>query len=143
VFGEVNAAREILRHDVPWFGSAFMLVWITMWTIGGGVALWTWLWFTTGRERIRLRPDALVVRREVLGLGRAREFEITRVRHLRVVPLTPDPWNAAMRNRWGVGGGPIAFDYGAKTYAFGSGVDDAEARDLVARLMARHAFQAA
>jgi hypothetical protein len=34
-------------------------------------------------------------------------------------------------------GGTIAFDYGARTYRFGSGMDEAEARAIVAHLQSR------
>lgn len=39
---------------------------------------------------------------------------------------------------WWLGGvGMIAFDYGARTYRFGRGVDEAEAKQLVAELQRR------
>jgi hypothetical protein len=41
---------------------------------------------------------------------------------------------------WGIGGGLIAFDYGAKTFRFGASVDESEARDIVSELKAIHAF---
>ena len=41
---------------------------------------------------------------------------------------------------WGIGGGLIAFDYGAKTFRFGAGVEEAEAQGIVTRLKSRHAF---
>jgi hypothetical protein len=37
-----------------------------------------------------------------------------------------------------IGGGRIAFDYGAKTVHFASAVDEAEAKLLIERLRARH-----
>ena len=42
--------------------------------------------------------------------------------------------------RDGIGGGLIAFDYGAKTFRFGAGVEEAEAQGIVTRLKSRHAF---
>ena len=38
-------------------------------------------------------------------------------------------------------GGNIAFDYGAKTYRFGSGIDEAEARKIVGLLESHHHFE--
>ncbi len=32
---------------------------------------------------------------------------------------------------WGVGGGTIAFDYGAKTYRFGAQLEEAEAKQII------------
>jgi hypothetical protein len=39
--------------------------------------------------------------------------------------------------QWGVGGGALAFDYGPRTYRFGSGLDDAEAREVLEALAPR------
>jgi hypothetical protein len=41
---------------------------------------------------------------------------------------------------WGIGGGLIAFDYGAKTFRFGASLDEAEAQDIVKELNRRHKF---
>jgi hypothetical protein len=41
---------------------------------------------------------------------------------------------------WGIGGGPVTFDYGARTFRFGASVDEAEARDIVNQLKAQHSF---
>jgi hypothetical protein len=37
--------------------------------------------------------------------------------------------------------GSIAFDYGAKTYRFGSGIDEPEARNIIGLLESRHHFE--
>jgi hypothetical protein len=41
------------------------------------------------------------------------------------------------------GGGTIAFDYGAKTFRFGGGLDEAEASHLIELLKSRYPFDAA
>lgn len=41
---------------------------------------------------------------------------------------------------WGIGGGPIAFDYGSGTVRFGNSLDEAEAREVVRELKARYSF---
>jgi hypothetical protein len=39
---------------------------------------------------------------------------------------------------WWLGGnGTVAFDYGARTYRFGRGIDEAEAKQVVAELRPR------
>jgi hypothetical protein len=79
----------------------------------------------------------------VFGVGRDREYDLAHVRRLRVVPHVSDPygWRSTMR-WWGVGGGSLAFDYGAKTVQFGA-VDEAEGHDIVEELRSRHVFDAA
>jgi hypothetical protein len=38
---------------------------------------------------------------------------------------------------WGIGGGVIAFDYGAATVRFGAGLDEGEAKSIVATMCSR------
>jgi len=142
-FGEVFATRELLfgRNEEP---ILFLGAWLVGWTIGGGFALYSWCWMLRGREVIALRTDTLVTRRDLWGLGRSREYDLLHVKNLRVAPMTWNPydWSGGMQF-WGLGGGPIAFDYGSRTVRFGSGLDEPEAREIVQELRSRHAFPGA
>ena len=51
----------------------------------------------------------------------------------------PFDWSGGMRV-WGMGGGVIAFDYGARTVRLGSSLDEAEALLIVRELKAAHRF---
>jgi hypothetical protein len=107
-----------------------------MWTLGGGFAIYTWLWLAKGREIFILRPGTLVIRRDVLGLGRTREYDLPHTKNLPLSPATRNPYDfSAAMSFWGIGGG-----YGAKTFRFGASVDESEARDIVSELKAIHAF---
>jgi len=139
--GEISAGRQVF------FGSTsepnlFLAFWLAGWTVGGGFAICIWLWMLAGRQRVLLRPDALLIRREVFGLGRTHEYDLGHITNLRVAPAVTDPWSSGMRV-WGVGGGPVAFDYGAKTFRFGDSLDEAEAALVVKELTARHPFREA
>ena len=141
-FGEVFAVRTLLA--TPAGSSApilFMVVWLTAWTLGGGFCIYTLLWLLFGREVIVLRPDALVIRRLVLGVGRSREYDLTEVRNLRVAtfPYNPFDFRSGLQF-WGITGGVVAFDYGAGTVRFGNAVEEGEAGDLVGNLKRRHQF---
>ena len=139
-FGEVFATRELLfgSDEAP---ALFLGAWLVGWTIGGGFALFTWLWMLRGREVVVLRPHSLTTKRDVWGLGRPKEYDLLHVKNLRVAPISWNPydWGGATQF-WGVGGGPIAFDYGSRTVRFGSGVDEAEAREIVNELRSHYAF---
>ncbi|MGH2687976.1 MAG: hypothetical protein ACRDKW_04095 [Actinomycetota bacterium] len=100
-----------------WLPLAFLAVWV----VGSVHGAYAWLWQFAGREIVAVRPSSLVLRREIFGFGRSREYDLRHVRDVRVSPAT----------RGGIAIGPLAFDYGARTYRFGGGVDEAEARDLV------------
>ena len=43
-----------------------------------------------------------------------------------------------MNTVWGKGEGVIAFDYGAKTFRFGSGLDEAEAKMILIEIAQRY-----
>lgn len=129
LFGEVLAIRQLLAGTAG--APGFLAVWLLGWTAGGGVALVTWLWNVAGRETLRLGPRTLVHFRGVGGLGLTREYDTAQVSGLRVSPLY------VLRRSFtfpGVGGGAIAFDYGARTLRVGGGVDEAEAGRIVAAL---------
>jgi len=133
--GAVTAARQLFSGPAR-EGGWFLAFWLTGWTVGGAFAIYAWLWMLAGRERVVLRPDALLIRREVFGLGRTHEYELAHVTNIRVSPVISDPWSQSMRF-WGMGGGLIAFDYGAKTFRFASSVDEAEAAQVVSDLKTR------
>ena len=128
LIGEIVALRSALwpRGDVhgppavvPWF-------WIAAWTAGGAFAVYNWVWSAFGREVAELDGRVLIVRREPIGLPFRREYDLLHVRNLRVVPFDASIWS-----RDSMRGGPLAFDYGAKTIRFGSGIDEAEARMIL------------
>jgi hypothetical protein len=101
-----------------------------LFSLGGLVISWN----LAGREVVRVTPGELVLRKEVFGLGSPREFDRSQVADLRVAPLVYNPWdwNAGLAV-WGLGG-TLAFDYGAKTYRFGIGLDEAEAKMILAAI---------
>ncbi|PYR75090.1 MAG: hypothetical protein DMF86_16525 [Acidobacteria bacterium] len=94
-----------------------------------------------GREVILLRGDALVVKRDLLGLGRAREYDLQHTKHLRMQPSVWNPFDRGGMPLWGSGQGHIAFDYGSETVRCASAVDEAEAGEIVRELKAEHAFR--
>jgi len=141
-FGEFFVARTIV---VPPGGSPapilFLVVWLTFWTLGGAFAIYAFLWTAVGREVVLLRPDALVIRSQVFNLGRSREYDLNAIRNLRVAatPFNPFDFRSGLQF-WGIGGGLIAFDYGAGTIRFGSAVQEGEASDIVSNLKRRYPF---
>lgn len=149
LFGEVAALHQVIRgHSSHWATAkengpislnVFLIGWLAAWTVGGGIAIITWLWNLVGVEKVLVGPSTLMTQREVLGVGPRREFELPSVSKLRVnmgfsnisFRMSPMP---------SVNGGMIAFDYGAKTFHFGMGLDEAEAAQIIARMRSRYPF---
>lgn len=129
--------------------TLFLLAWLGCWTWGGAWALFNWCWNAGGREVTVIRGDTFSVRYEAFGMGKTWEFDAGAVRNLRVVQdgmMHAPSWMPAFFQTHqarrgvlpnGIWSGPLAFDYGAKTYRFGAGIDEAEARDVLPLLLAR------
>jgi hypothetical protein len=131
--GEVMATRLLFQDlgQVPLGVSAFILVWLTGWTIGGGITLYLWLWNVAGDELVAVGQGSLVLRRTVFGMGRYREFALAHIRDLHVVAPTSFAWTWGWASLISTLGGSVAFNYGARTYGFGFGLDGAEAKLLL------------
>lgn len=143
----VGAAFALLTSDDPNVpraavaltgGGLFLLVWLSLWTLGGVWAAYVWLWQIAGREILALDGRALTITQRVPGLSRSKTYLAEHVRALRVVPALSPYWGWPRgMEMWGMTGGPLAFDYGARTYRFGAGLDDAEAKQILATLVRR------
>jgi hypothetical protein len=133
-FGEFMAASMLITapHDGA---KLFIGAWLVAWTVGGGFAVYTWLWMAAGKEIIFAGPEFLAIKRDVMGFGRLKEYDWTHVARLRSsMPIwNPYVWNSGLQF-WGVSGGTVAFDYGAKTVRFGASLDDAESTWIVEEL---------
>jgi len=138
-FGEARVATQLL--GAHWRGATvFLTVWLLGWSLAGLMVLTTVIWQVAGREIITVSRQRLSRRIEAFGFGRTRSYAMQDVRDLRATPYinhrfaqqrVPFPW---------IGGttiGSIAFDYGARTIRFAPGMDEAEAKMLVAELIRR------
>jgi hypothetical protein len=106
------------------------------------ISILSWLLF--GVEVIKVDHAGIKTRRQVFGRGRTRDYEGDHIRRLRAAPMV---YATTYHNNFtweylGLAGGQIAFDYGAKTTRFGSGLDEAEARMIVDAITQRfHRYQ--
>ncbi len=135
VMGEVTVIQHLASDQALKNEGLFLLAWLGAWTMGGIFAILTWLNLISGREVVQLNERAISLSREVLGVGRPKEFDLANVADLRlsVQPYNPMDWNSGLQF-WGLGGGILAFDYGAKTFRFGAGLDESEGKLILARI---------
>ena len=134
-FGEVFAIRTLRAphlHD-----SGFLAFWLLGWSLAGASVWLALLWNLAGREVLRFGSGVFAYRRAIGPFGYTKRYELSQVRDLRAVP---EPTFGARKNMasWGMTGGQIAFDYGSKTFNVGNGVEEAEAKDLVAQVKRRY-----
>ncbi|OYW74272.1 MAG: hypothetical protein B7Z37_18350 [Verrucomicrobia bacterium 12-59-8] len=137
--GEFTVPFALLHavHKNP-ANAAFLLVWLCAWTVGGAFVIYIWLWQLKGSEVITVSPTALSIKREVLGFGRTKHYDVAEIHQLRVAPFTFNPFEfRSGMAMWGLAGGALAFDYGFKTFRFGAGLDEAEARIILQTITSR------
>jgi hypothetical protein len=149
-----------------WFVLLFLCFWLTMWTMGGGIAIfqlltefqpfllfwlcaWAlgWLyaaatigWQLTGREIVRVINADLEVGYRLLGIERMKLYRGSEVTDLSSSPSLPSLFsNAQISVPFFKQGnfGIISFNYGARTQRFGSGLDPAEGKLIVEKLQAQ------
>ncbi|MFZ5673444.1 MAG: hypothetical protein ACOZAM_10830 [Pseudomonadota bacterium] len=93
------------------------------------------LWQLAGSEIIELSSTSLRRRRRVLFLGTSKEFAVTHISNMRLAPPQPKYIRgkaviSSPLTRHGV----IAFDVGRETHHLGLGLDEGEARYLIAEM---------
>jgi hypothetical protein len=133
--GEITAIRDLLggKPDDDLFNMIFVLV---FWTLGGVAVAYTLLWRLTGKEIIELTPRSLYYRKQMTGFGRSREYAVAHLRNLR--PVTPVyEYHAEGGRTNGLENGAISFDYGRNTHRFGLGLEEADARQVIAEMCGR------
>jgi hypothetical protein len=136
VFGETHAIRALASPSEN-SSQLFMLVWLVGWTIGGGFVAATILWQLAGKEVLSINPTLFEHRVEAFGLGRTRSYKKTEIKNLRATEYSSNPFTnqtAMLPPLTGAGYGPVAFDYGARTFRMAPALEEAEAKLLVEKL---------
>jgi hypothetical protein len=143
--GEIATLSTI--HDWFWI----VPIWLVGWTFAGCYLLYCLLRLLCGREVLTfsLKDNLFTTRQEVLGFGRIQTFALDRVHDFRVC------MRAKVRSHGLVGMGlgveSLAFHYDTRHYHVGFGLDEAEAKLIVAAVVKRypkigspddHSFQA-
>ena len=104
-------------------------------SVAGMFVAWRLLWESLGREVLRISADTVVLRREILRIGRSRTFPSWAVRDFRVGRFNEDPIYP-LWSRLFVGKGPcyLSFFDGQREVHFGRGMSEADAAYLIDRM---------
>ena len=138
IFGETHAVAELTSPSKN-SSQFFTLVWLLAWTMGGVLVAATILWQLAGKEVLAMTSTAFEHRVEVFGIGRTRSYRKTDIKNLRATAFPSSPFTnhgAMLPPVTGSGYGPVAFDYGARTFRFAPALEEAEAELLVQQLSA-------
>lgn len=127
-----NGLSEITKSGPGAIGGLFLMAWLGGWTVGGIFAIYVWLWQVRGIERISLSYEALVLEKITPIWKRKKEYHLRDVVSLRQSNMSSSMWTmSGGMEFWGISGGRLAFDYGAKTVRFGIGLDEVETKFLI------------
>jgi hypothetical protein len=122
-----------------WVVGGFLLAWLGGWTVGGAVAVYAWLWNLAGREIVSISENILSIERRVPLWGRIKEYRMADVSSLRVAQRTFSIWDQANYAQFrGDSRGMLAFDYGAGTIRFGTGIEEAEAKRILGEIAKKY-----
>ncbi len=127
ILGEKVVVALILKMEVLQGFNIIFMLWFIVWTIMGFYLFLKLLWVIAGREIVTILPGTLKIEKAyIIGILRSREYLLEGVKDIQIVP------NASLRHRRGVVyntffKGYIKFNYGKKTIAFMSSVDEEEA----------------
>jgi hypothetical protein len=136
--GEVIGSTTLFKGEVPPGEEGLMLSWLGVWTVSGLAALVALQWQVLGKEIVTVQGQTLRTWREGGGIGFRKEYDLPQMANLRVEEPNFSPFDvSASFQLWGIGGGVIAFESGAKTRRFGAGLDEAEAKQVVAAITRR------
>lgn len=135
--GEVAIAIIVLRGVRPQdlvSPDSFPLaeLFLAAFTVAGGVVLWRYLWCVGGSEVFRVEHDALLVKRGIWRLGHTRAFSYENIERLRAARLK----YRLIYPSWGrmfIGHdeSEITIVCDGRTYAYGKGLRQNDAADLV------------
>ncbi|MEW6030617.1 MAG: hypothetical protein ACOYZ8_11630 [Chloroflexota bacterium] len=93
------------------------------------------LWRLAGKEIITANKDVFMTTRKLFGWKRYRAYKTSDISALRI--SRPTDYRSELfsefRRMFG-GAGTIAFDYGAKSFRLGEGLDEAEGRQIIKKL---------
>ncbi len=142
LLGGKNIIQEIISPgDGLYKGFKYLLMAMLIpWSIAAFFMGFTWLWTFLGKEHIILRPDALILKKGVFNFGLTREYEITKIKNLRVDTLEIDPSELTIIKELWSDIGAIAFEYGEKINRCGNGIDESEVSYIVGQLQAQYDF---
>jgi hypothetical protein len=113
-------------------------------TAFGAFLIHDFAWQISGREIVEVTNKSITIRRVALGVGPSREYSAAYIKELHASPTNINFNRLTQRNYdysypWHKNDiGTLAFDYAAGTFRFGSGVDEAEAKQILAEIQQKY-----
>ena len=134
-FGGIFAMSAITRGKY----EVFLILWLIIWFVGEITSIYQMMWQLFGQEKIEVTAESIVICQTILGIGQSKKYTREHIRRIRAdVTGRIEPYALADEGvSLSKGTGMIAFDYKEETIRMGIGIDEAEAKYLVAKIQ-RH-----
>jgi hypothetical protein len=113
-------------------------------TAFGAFLIHDFAWQVSGREIVEVTPRSITIRRVALGLGLSKEYSAAYIKALRASSSNINLNRLTQRSYdysylWHENDiGTLAFNYAAMTFRFGSGVGEAEAKQILAEILQKY-----
>ncbi|MCC7187756.1 MAG: hypothetical protein IT312_03365 [Anaerolineales bacterium] len=118
---------------------SIVIVWFIFWTFLGAVLLYNLLWLLIGKEEIQITNQSITISQVVLGYKRSKEYTADYIKDLDIAWASmQDLMYRRISFPLGTSFGMIAFDYGARTFKFASGIEEAEAKQIIAKIQQKY-----
>lgn len=120
-------------HTAPGSERRFMLAFLAFWLyfmvrIGRVV-----LWRMKGFESIRVKDGVLTIKNSILGRGRATDYFVENIIRLAQLEIDRTSWKWQLNESfWVMGAERLVFESGGRQVIFGKGLNDDEARQVLA-----------
>ena len=133
------AGGALVAGDVGLCGGLFLLAWLLLWTVGGIFFLKVFVWKVAGRDNVEVSHDSIKIQRAVSGNEKVEEYIASQIKNLRVAPPGPqkDTYVLDTSNAEDIYDGFLKFDYRGQTISFGGGIDEAEAEQILEKIVVR------
>ena len=114
----------------------FLVVWLFGFVGGGVFGLYIWIKLTFGLEISEFSSASISIGEKILFYERGQSFDSHSILRLRGLPVSEPSW-FDQRHLWTGGAASLGFDYGSRTIRFGRGIDEAEATQLLERIITK------
>ncbi len=137
IIGEIEITGNLINHEAE-TPDAFMVFWAVGWTLSGLLAVFIWLYNMKGREIVSISDSELIRIRQFVFFSRSKIYATELITNLRLTDINPSALDmGGGMEFWGLSGGTLTFDYGPGIEKFGLGIDEDEARQVIAAVKAR------
>ncbi len=105
---------------------------LAAWLVFGLIFAYLTSWLVFGKEIIKFTPEIVSLKRDILGLGKAKIYQLQDLAGFRREKYKGSRFSLAYSLEiWGVAGGSLAFDYKGRTHKFGLLLTERDLQNII------------